>query len=248
MRADGMSERQIADETKIPKSTVHRIISTAPFGAVELPSVVVGKDGKQRQAVQPDRKAPEPDLGLQVEKSHMYEPAQRPISITVAKPEQVVRVAAQAQSVINLESAPEKSDRQLAKAIGVNHETVGAQRKELEESGGIRHFLARQDPRTGRLSQPASKPISITVAKPEQVVRVAAQAQSVINLESAPEKSDRQLAKAIGVSNKTVSTARNELVADGELCKLHTSTGKDGKEYPRQVSALKKQCCRYSTD
>jgi len=85
-----------------------------------------------------------------------------------------------------LHAAPEKSDRQLARAIGVNHETVGAQRKELEESGGIRHFLARQDPRTGRLSQPASKPISITVAKPEQVAKVAAQAQSVIE-KAAPE-------------------------------------------------------------
>lgn len=85
-----------------------------------------------------------------------------------------------------LQAAPEKSDRQLARAIGVNHETVGAQRKELEESGGIRHFLARQDPRTGRLSQPASKPISITVAKPEQVAKVAAQAQSVIE-KAAPE-------------------------------------------------------------
>ena len=74
MRADGMSERQIADETKIPKSTVHRIISTAPNGAVEFPSVVVGKDGKQRQAVQPERKVLEPELGLHVEKSHMYEP------------------------------------------------------------------------------------------------------------------------------------------------------------------------------
>ncbi|HCB12422.1 MAG TPA: hypothetical protein DEP36_02465 [Gammaproteobacteria bacterium] len=44
MRADGMSERQIADETKIPKSTVHRIISTAPNGAVELPTVITGKE------------------------------------------------------------------------------------------------------------------------------------------------------------------------------------------------------------
>ena len=60
MRADGMSVRQIADETKIPKSTVARIISTVPNGTVELPTVITGKDGKQRQATQPERKAPAP--------------------------------------------------------------------------------------------------------------------------------------------------------------------------------------------
>lgn len=37
-------------------------------------------------------------------------------------------------------AAPEKSDRQLAKAIGVHHETVGVQRKELESTGGIRQL------------------------------------------------------------------------------------------------------------
>ena len=52
MRADGMNVRQIADETKIPKSTVARINSTVPFGTVELPTVIVGKDGKHRQALQ----------------------------------------------------------------------------------------------------------------------------------------------------------------------------------------------------
>ncbi len=61
MRADGMSVRQIAEETKIPKSTVARVISsTVPNGTVELPTVITGKDGKQRQATQPERKAPAP--------------------------------------------------------------------------------------------------------------------------------------------------------------------------------------------
>ena len=103
-------------------------------------------------------------------------------------------------------------------------------------------------PRQVARPEPAQRPISITVAKPEQVAKVAAQAQSVINLESAPEKSDRQLAKAIGVSQPTVSATRKGMEEKGELIKSITSTGADGKEYPRQVSALKKQCCRYSTD
>lgn len=85
-----------------------------------------------------------------------------------------------------LRAAPEKSDRQLAKAIGVNHETVKTQRNEQEKSGGIRHFPTRQDPRTGRLSQPASKPISIPVAKPGQVAKIAAQAQIILE-KAAPE-------------------------------------------------------------
>lgn len=37
-----------------------------------------------------------------------------------------------------LKATPEQSDRQIAKALGVNHETVGTQRKELEADGGIR--------------------------------------------------------------------------------------------------------------
>ena len=50
---------------------------------------------------------------------------------------------------------------------------------------------------------------------------------------AAPEKSDRQLAKAIGVSQPTVSATRKELEQKGELIKSITSTGADGKEYPR---------------
>lgn len=39
-----------------------------------------------------------------------------------------------------LRETPEKSDRQIAAGLGVNHETVGAQRKHLESTGGIRQF------------------------------------------------------------------------------------------------------------
>lgn len=37
-----------------------------------------------------------------------------------------------------LKATPEQSDRQIAQALGVNHETVGTQRKILEAGGGIR--------------------------------------------------------------------------------------------------------------
>ena len=53
MRKDGMSYRQIAEVTGVSNQTVMRTIeSTAPFGAVEMPDVITGKDGKQRQAKQ----------------------------------------------------------------------------------------------------------------------------------------------------------------------------------------------------
>lgn len=49
-----------------------------------------------------------------------------------------------------------------------------------------------------------------------------------------PKKSDRQVAKDLGVANSTVSRNREKLVEKGEVLQCHTSTGKDGKEYPRQ--------------
>lgn len=104
-----------------------------------------------------------------------------------------------------LAAAPEKSDRQLARAIGVSDKTVGAVRKELEESAEIPHFSARQDPRTGRLSQPASKPISIPVAKPEQVAKVAAQAQLVI------EKADSETVAKLAANDINLVQARREV-------------------------------------
>ena len=121
MRADGMSLRQIADAAKIPKSTVADVISsTVRNRTVELPSVVVGKDGKQRQATQPDRKAPEPELPML--------PA-RPISIPVAKPQQVAKVAAQAQSVIET-AAPGT----VAKLAANDITLVQAQREVKEQA------------------------------------------------------------------------------------------------------------------
>ena len=54
-------------------------------------------------------------------------------------------------------------------------------------------------------------------------------------LAETPEKSDRQIAADLNVSNKTVSSARKEMVDTGQVCNLHTSKGADGKTYPRQT-------------
>lgn len=126
MRADGMSVRQIADETKIPKSTVADVISsgvrnrTPENASAIIPATVTGKDGKQYQATRPERKAPEPELPMR--------PA-RPISIPVAKPGQVAKVAAQAQAVIE-HAAPETVAKLAANDINL----VQAQREVKEQA------------------------------------------------------------------------------------------------------------------
>lgn len=58
----------------------------------------------------------------------------------------------------SIKADPQLSNRQHAERTGVDHKTVGSVRTGLEESGEIPHFEKRLDPRTGKLSQPASRP------------------------------------------------------------------------------------------
>ena len=51
-----------------------------------------------------------------------------------------------------------------------------------------------------------------------------------------PEKSDRQIATALGVSHTTVNTTRNALESGGQIGHLKTRVGADGKEYPKASS------------
>lgn len=57
-----------------------------------------------------------------------------------------------------LKETPEQSNRMIAEFFKVDDKTVGAVRERMEESAEIPHFPQRQDPRTGKLSQPATKP------------------------------------------------------------------------------------------
>jgi hypothetical protein len=68
-----------------------------------------------------------------------------------------VRAARQAEVVASLRAAPELSDREHARRIGVDHKTVASVRQRMQESGEIPHFLRRKDPRTDRLSQPSTR-------------------------------------------------------------------------------------------
>lgn len=54
-------------------------------------------------------------------------------------------------------------------------------------------------------------------------------------LKETPEKSDRQIAKDLGVHHTTVSTQRTRLESANQVANLATSTGSDGKTYPRKV-------------
>ena len=54
-------------------------------------------------------------------------------------------------------------------------------------------------------------------------------------LRETPEKSDRQIAAGLGVSQTTVGTQRKSMEEIGQLSKLDSSIGLDGKERPRQV-------------
>lgn len=64
-------------------------------------------------------------------------------------------------------------------------------------------------------------------------------------LKETPERSDRQIATELGVSNSTVSLRRKELESSGELCESHSSMGADGKERPRQVEHKPLEPVRY---
>ena len=50
-----------------------------------------------------------------------------------------------------------------------------------------------------------------------------------------PEKSDRQIANALGVSPTTIGSTRHKMEDNGQLSQLDSSVGADGKERPRQA-------------
>lgn len=50
---------------------------------------------------------------------------------------------------------------------------------------------------------------------------------------------DRQIAKGLGVSDKTVGTQRKEMEESAEIPQLNKTIGADGKERPRQRKSIK---------
>jgi phage N-6-adenine-methyltransferase len=70
--------------------------------------------------------------------------------------------------VEQIKEAPDESNRQIARWLGVDDKTVGTVRVELEKSAEIPHFSERKDPRTGNPTQPAAKPKTIIATTPQQ--------------------------------------------------------------------------------
>ena len=56
-------------------------------------------------------------------------------------------------------------------------------------------------------------------------------------LKDTPDKSDRQIAEGLGVSNNTTSRIRADMVASGDVCDSHTSTDTLGRKQPRKRKA-----------
>jgi len=55
-------------------------------------------------------------------------------------------------------------------------------------------------------------------------------------LKANPEKSNRQIAAAVGVDHKTVTVVRAESVATGEIPQLDKTTGRDGRARPARMT------------
>ncbi|MBQ3642554.1 MAG: ParB N-terminal domain-containing protein [Synergistaceae bacterium] len=68
----------------------------------------------------------------------------------------------------------------------------------------------------------------LTTTQKQQLIRE--------QLKETPEKSDRQIAKDLGVDNKTVTNQREKLEVTEEIPQLNKTTGADGKERPRKVN------------
>jgi hypothetical protein len=77
-----------------------------------------------------------------------------------------------------LKDTPEKSNRQIAETLKVNHETVGTVRNELEDGGEIRHHEKRIDKR-GTM-QPAKRSSVFATDKAQSQRAFAALARKVI--------------------------------------------------------------------
>jgi hypothetical protein len=57
-------------------------------------------------------------------------------------------------------------------------------------------------------------------------------------LRETPQQSDRQIAEALGVDNKTVASRRRHLESTEEIPQLEKTEGKDGKSRPARRPAI----------
>lgn len=97
-----------------------------------------------------------------------------------------------------LKESPEKSDRQHAEDLGVDHKTISAQRKELESRGEIPHIETSTDT-LGRIQPRQRKPVTIfnpsesekiALKNPEMVEKAIEEEKPLMQVfrESAPDR------------------------------------------------------------
>jgi hypothetical protein len=103
-----------------------------------------------------------------------------------------------------LKLQPQKSDRSIAKQIGVHNETVGAVRASLEARDGIRHVEKRTDSK-GR-EQPARK------ASPQKPVK--ANAKTVEGTNEAKAKAQQDVGENSAGENARLQTRIDDLSAE----------------------------------
>jgi hypothetical protein len=117
-----------------------------------------------------------------------------------------------------LKASPEKSDRQIAKTVGVNHETVAAVRKKKVAAGDVAESATRTDTR-GR-QQPAKKP---EPERPEEDPDVERDRKTCIALNQKVLEAKRERARRAGEQVKEAEDQLS-LVYDLERAVAHIAS------------------------
>lgn len=125
-----------------------------------------------------------------------------------------------------LKETPEKSDRQIAAALGVHHTTVNTQRRNLEESGDVAKLATSIDTR-GREQPRDRKPVTIfnptrreekAIQNPDVVERMADTGANVLTAEKQIHREEKAERKAF--------TLDDEMPED--VCRLYNGDIRDG--------------------
>ncbi len=120
-----------------------------------------------------------------------------------------------------LKETPEKSDRQIADNLGVNHSTVGTQRKELEAVGEISHLKesvgadGKQYPRRPVSVYNPTRREEKAIQNPAVVARMAKEGKSV-------------LTAAKEVAREEKAERKSYVLPDKLPCKLYAADIRDG--------------------
>jgi len=120
----------------------------------------------------------------------------------------------------------EVSDELARKFARNNHFVEMASTESLGGTSGDTHPAGRE-----QAAALSTRPHNTDIARRASTVERRAIIAQL--LREAPQNSDRKIAEALGVSHPTVGSVRAELEATGELDKVTSCIGADGKQRPR---------------